>query len=161
MTNRNGRKRPRHKQRNQNSQDLRLTRTLAPAVQDAANLIIRSYVPENEIAWLGQVQDAQPRVCGGWVATLPELLAFSSSSQILPAAVKTLALAIASKYPAQRPTNPTIWQSYGSTVRILQQSLGNRVGVCNGQYLASLMCLTLTEVSEIIFYLNRWRLLTS
>lgn len=131
-------------------QELRLTRTPAPAVQDAANLIIRSYVPENEIAWLGQAQDVQHRVCGGWVATLPKLLTFSGSSQILPAAVKTLALAIASRYPYERPTNPAIWQSYGSTVRLLQQSLGNSVGVCNGQYLASLMCLTLTEVSEII-----------
>lgn len=129
-----------------------LTKTPAPAIQDAANLIIRSYVPEDEIPWLSQIHDVQPRVCGGWVATLPQLLIGGRSTQVLPAAVKTLALAISSKRLYQRPTSPTIWQSYGSTVQLLQQRLGRGGGVYNGEYLASLMCLTLTEVSSAILY---------
>ncbi|KAG8352488.1 hypothetical protein FVEN_g9564 [Fusarium venenatum] len=123
-----------------------LTRTIAPAIQDAANLIIRSYVPENEIPWLNQIQDTQPRICGGWVATLPELLVVSGSDELLPAAVKTLALAIASKRSQLRVISPTLWQSYGSTVKLLQQSLSRCGGSCNNEHLAAMMCLTLTEL---------------
>jgi hypothetical protein len=141
-------------------QECRLTRTLAPAIQDAANLIIRSYVPEDEIPCLSQIQDVQPRVCGGWVATLPELLIVGGSDEVLPAAVKTLALSIAFKYPHHRSTNPTIWQSYGSTVELLQRSLSRRSSVCNGEHLASMMCLTLTEVSSVVPYLSFLFLLT-
>jgi hypothetical protein len=142
------------------NQQYRLTKTPAPAIQDAANLIIRSYVPEDEMPWLSQIHDVQPRVCGGWVATLPELLMLGGSNEVLPAAVRTLALAITSRYPYQRPTHPTIWQSYGSTVKLLQQNLGSCVRGCNGGYLASLMCLTLTEVSPIILYFKFLVLLT-
>lgn len=123
-----------------------LTRTLTPAIQDAANLIIRSYVPENEIPWLNNIRNTQPRICGGWVVTLPELLVVYNSDELLPAAVKTLALSIVSKQQHRRETSPTIRQFYGSTLRLLQQSLTQQGSGYTAEHLAAMMCLTLTEV---------------
>ncbi|KAJ4127387.1 hypothetical protein NW765_017339 [Fusarium oxysporum] len=123
-----------------------LTRTLTPAIQDAANLIIRSYVPENEIPWLNNIRNTQPRICGGWVVTLPELLVVYNSDELLPAAVKTLALSIVSKQQHRRETSPTIRQFYGSTLRLLQQSLTQQGSGYTAEHLAAMMCLTLTEL---------------
>ncbi|KAJ4263248.1 hypothetical protein NW764_016158 [Fusarium oxysporum] len=123
-----------------------LTRTLTPAIQDAANLIIRSYVPENEIPWLNNIRNTQPRICGGWVVTLPELLVVYNSDELLPAAVKTLALSIVSKQQHRRETSPTLRQFYGSTLRLLQQSLTQQGNGYTAEHLAAMMCLTLTEL---------------
>jgi hypothetical protein len=59
---------------------------------------------------LKHMQDTQPRICGGWVAALPELLVVRNGNEFLPTAVKTLALSIAYKQ-ALGYGNPTAAQS--------------------------------------------------
>ncbi|KAF7541313.1 hypothetical protein G7054_g675 [Neopestalotiopsis clavispora] len=109
-------------------------------------MIVRSYVPRSEMAFLTQAQETQPRICGGWVATLPELIIDFGKSTVLPAAVRTLALSIASKQAQHTVKFATLWQSYGSTLGLLRQSLRHDHGTYNCEHLAAMMCLTLTEL---------------
>jgi hypothetical protein len=100
------------------------------------------------MAFLTQAQETQPRICGGWVATLPELIIDFGKSTVLPAAVRTLALSIASKQAHHTVKFATLWQSYGSTLGLLRQSLRHDHGTYNCEHLAAMMCLTLTEVGR-------------
>jgi hypothetical protein len=111
-----------------------------------ANLIMRSYIPQNEIPWLNSIRNTQPRICGGWVVTFPELLVIYNSDELLPAAVKTLALSIISKQQYRLEAGPTLRQFYRSTLRLLQQSLRQQGSGYTAEHLAAMICLTLTEV---------------
>lgn len=125
---------------------------LQPTLQDAVNIIVRSYVPDTEMPYLTRAEEIQPRICGGWVATLPSLVLVDGRYDgPLPAAIRTLALSIASKTSRRMVASTTLWQSYGSTLGLLRRSLRRGgEGICDCAHLAVLMCLTLTEVRKTI-----------
>lgn len=110
-------------------------------------LVVRSYIPENELPFIGDNSDnSRSRICGSWVEVLPKLITQTHQDCILPSAMKALATSILASTPQQSPPNFDSTQHYYAAIRALRIEIAAREPVSHAEFAASIMCLGLTEV---------------
>lgn len=110
-------------------------------------LVVRSYIPENELPFIWDNSDnSRSRICGFWVEVLPELTAQTHQNRILPSAMKALATSILASTPHQSPSNVDSTQHYYAAIRALRIEIAARDPASHAEFAASIMCLSLTEV---------------
>lgn len=110
-------------------------------------LVVRSYIPENELPFIWDNSDnSRSRICGFWVEVLPELTAQTHQDCILPSAMKALATSILASTPHQSPSSLDSTKHYYAAIRALRIEIAARNPVSHAEFAASIMCLSLTEV---------------
>lgn len=112
-------------------------------------LVVRSYIPENELPFIWDNSDnSRSRICGFWVEVLPNLAPQRRQDCILPSAMKALATSILASTPHQSPSNLDSTQHYYAAIRALRIEIAARDPASHAEFAASIMCLSLTEVFQ-------------
>lgn len=112
-------------------------------IQEMVDLTLRTYVPLEELDSL-----CSPRICGSWVAALPELTTNVSRefAGCLDSAVSTLALSIIA-HRSQEDLFQVALARYENSIRYLVDSLAEVGDSYRNELVAAVMCLALSEVS--------------
>lgn len=112
-------------------------------------LVVRNYVP-HEVATDQNSELAsinQPRICGSWVEVLPNIRSDRGTPNlVLTAAVEALGTSIMAQKLHPNRDNIESFQSYQLALRSLRKSVAVN-GRFGTELLASIMCLSLVEVS--------------
>ena len=115
--------------------------------REQVDLIIRSFVPDEELHIRCNLSnEPRPRICGSWVEVLPDLLD-STGNEVVLAALHALASSIVSQRPGRGITSADGPHSYLTAIRIMRKELSNVDYSLDRELLASIMCLSLVEVS--------------
>ncbi|KAL4912737.1 hypothetical protein BDW62DRAFT_214754 [Aspergillus aurantiobrunneus] len=113
---------------------------------EQVDLVIRSYVPEEELQPCSVLlNETRPRICGSWVEVLPDLID-STGSDVVLASLDALATSIVSQRPAGGEPRVDGTLSYLTAIQIMRKELGTATNSLDRELLASIMCLGLTEV---------------
>ncbi|KAK3392928.1 hypothetical protein B0H63DRAFT_456853 [Podospora didyma] len=156
-----GRKRikdPRPNPKYQGARELTVPRVLGLSVSHLMTLIIRSYVPEPELASLdsnsnGANTYSQPRICGCWVEVLPNLIA-KGETVALSSAVRAFAVSILSGGPMPIASLASGLEAYSVALRSLQRALRSACQF-RDELAAAIMCILLAELL-LPTTLNSW-----
>lgn len=117
---------------------------------DQVDLIIRSYVPDEELHPSRNLfSEPRPRICGSWVEALPDLIA-STGDDVVLAATNALAASILSRRPVDGTAGDDGATSYLKAIQIMRKQLGMANNHLDRELLASIMCLSLAEVGPAI-----------
>lgn len=110
--------------------------------RDQVELIITAFIPPEEHPSDSEGLNNVPRICGAWVAVLPQLVrAGDGSDRVLPLAVAAFSSCLTSK----RDTGSL--QIYNAALEAVRTDLSPGRRTLDATLIAAVMCLTLTEVS--------------
>ncbi len=124
-------------------------------VQEKVSLILRNFIPKQELACdMADASEQSSRFCGSWALALPELTADMTGpfSQCLHSAVSALALSITA-FRNRVDLLDVIVAQYEESLRLLGHSLAVAGDTYQSKLVAAVMCLALTEVLSPSFYM--------
>lgn len=115
-----------------------------PITNQYIDFIVQAYIPGDEES--RESSGTLSHVCGSWVEVLPHLSRANDPNGILPTAIKALFASIAQRGSRRLNARPDATESYYAAIQSLQRGFsipGYRFGA---QFVASIMCLCLTEL---------------
>ncbi|KAK2791436.1 hypothetical protein FQN52_004870 [Onygenales sp. PD_12] len=114
---------------------------------DLIALIVRAYVPEDEMPYMSNNSDNnQLRICGAWVEALPELSSQTEPDSILSVAIEALASSLADNNPREEGEVLHYAQNYYRAIKALRKSLYSTTYPSHSELAAAIMCLSLTAL---------------
>jgi hypothetical protein len=120
----------------------------SPTLDDFVCLITTHYVPQEELrlALSSCSRISNSRICGAWVAVLPELTAEGSPEDALSVSVKALGSSIIHYHAKISQSAPNTAEAYGVALQKVRKGLMERRNSFQAGLTGAIMCLSLTEV---------------
>ncbi|KAJ5624890.1 hypothetical protein N7510_001199 [Penicillium lagena] len=117
---------------------------------DQIAILVKNYVPEDEIPYIKDCpDDKQSRICGAWVEALPTLSNQTNQDSVLPAAIESLATSLMHQNPQRNGHIIDSTHSYHKAIQALRHGFDATDCPFHAEFAAAIMCLSLTEVSKL------------
>lgn len=120
-----------------------------PPWDDLLRLVVQSYIPEDEVTSVTDFSDSKrSRICGSWMAVLPNILGKSDRDCVLRATIKALATSILSQNPQMGGSPLVSVQSYDAAIQALRKGFTVSGYAFHAVFIAAVMCIALAEVDS-------------